>query len=101
MEPANVWIKRESVPDLVPYPLNYEVLESEERVGRAMLEEIRTAAREKIGDLTIVLLGGRGAQAMHRQLGVMATTGEVDALLARLHVFTQDALAPMRVGNPF
>ena len=76
-------------------------MESEEAVGRAMLAEIETAAQSKAGDLTIILLGGRGAQAMHRLIGEQAKTNEVDHLLSRLHVFTQDALAPMRMENSF
>ena len=76
-------------------------MESEEAVGRAMLAEIETAAQSKAGDLTIILLGGRGAQAMHRLIGEKAKTNEVDHLLSRLHVFTQDALAPMRMKNSF
>lgn len=103
----NVWLSRVDVSAqarLAALParrLSYEVLESEEAVGRAMLEEIETAAREKDGDLTIILLGGRGAQALHRLLGQLAKTSEVDQLLNRLHVFTQDALAPMRSDNSF
>jgi 6-phosphogluconolactonase/glucosamine-6-phosphate isomerase/deaminase len=79
--------------------LDYEVMPSEEAVGRAMLEEIEAAADDKQGPLVIILLGGRGAQALHRLLGIAAKTGEKDALLQRLHVFTQDALAPMRLDN--
>src|SRR5262249_36205342 len=74
---------------------------SEEAVGRTMLDEIKAAAREKDGDLSIVLLGGRGAQALHRLLGEKARTNELDHLLSRLNVFTQDALAPMRMNNAF
>ena len=80
-------------------PLRYEMLETEEAIGRAQLEEIERAAREKAGDLVVILLGGRGAQGMYRLLGEMARTGEADQLLGRLHVFTQDALAPMRMDN--
>ena len=79
--------------------INYEALASEEIVGRAMLDEIEEAARAKQGDLVIILLGGRGAQAMYRLLGNMAQTSDADHLLSRLHVFTQDALAPMRMDN--
>jgi 6-phosphogluconolactonase/glucosamine-6-phosphate isomerase/deaminase len=79
--------------------LKYEVLASEEAVGRAQLEELQQAAQSKEGELVIILLGGRGAQAMYRILGEMAQTTAVDALLSRLHVFTQDALAPMRMDN--
>ena len=80
-------------------PLCYEVLETEEAIGRAQLEEMERAAREKAGDLVVILLGGRGAQGMYRLLGEMARTSEADHLLGRLHVFTQDALAPMRMDN--
>ena len=41
-----------------------EVLATEEEVGRAQLEEIKEAVAAKSGHLVLVLLGGRGAQAM-------------------------------------
>src|SRR5581483_8991303 len=53
------------------------------------------------GNLTIVILGGRGAQALHRLIGEKAKTNEIDELLSRLNIFTQDALAPMRINNAF
>lgn len=74
--------------------LRPEILPSEEAVGAAMLGELETLARDKDGDIVMILLGGRGAQAMHRSLGERARRGP-DELLARLHVFTQDALAPL------
>lgn len=99
----NVWLGRAGSEDPRPLArkLRYEVLETEEAVGRAMLEEIEEAARRKQGDLVIVLLGGRGAQALHRLLGDMARTDTSDHLFNRLHVFTQDALAPMSMRNGF
>lgn len=75
-----------------------EVIETEEAVGRAMLAELDQLARDKGGDITIILLGGRGAQALHRLLGERARKGG-DELLPRLRVFTQDALAPMRMAS--
>jgi 6-phosphogluconolactonase/glucosamine-6-phosphate isomerase/deaminase len=103
----NVWLGRgagESPAEAVAgleargdYP--YEVLATEEEVGRAQLEELRRLGREKEGDISFVLLGGRGAQAMYRVLGRLAEGTEEDELLGRLHVFTQDALAPMRMDN--
>lgn len=78
---------------------NYVVLQSEEAVGRAMLDELAGYADEHAGDIVIVLLGGRGAQAMYRLINRLTETGEIDQLLERLHVFTQDALAPMRLDN--
>lgn len=47
----------------------------------------------------MILLGGRGAQAMYRLINRLSQTDEIDDLLSRLHVFTQDALAPMRMNN--
>jgi 6-phosphogluconolactonase/glucosamine-6-phosphate isomerase/deaminase len=76
-----------------------EILESEEAVGRTQLEELKQVARSKEGDIVMILLGGRGAQAMYRIVGSLAETSEIDDLLGRLHVFTQDALAPMRMDN--
>jgi len=92
---------RDNLATLIPRKLSYEVLESEAAVGRAMFDEIERAAQAKSDDLVIILLGGRGAQALHRLLGAAAQTDEKDELLGRLHVFTQDALAPMRVDNAF
>jgi 6-phosphogluconolactonase/glucosamine-6-phosphate isomerase/deaminase len=97
---GNVWLsRRTSGTPLASQQLVYEVLESEEAVGRAQFEEILRAANEQDGSLVIVLLGGRGAQALHRLLGEVAQTDEYDSLLSRLHVCTQDALAPMRLDN--
>jgi len=72
---------------------------SEGAVGRAMLDEIVNAANAKERSLVIVIVGGRGGQALHRILGEMAQTNEHDQLLSRLNVFTQDALAPLRMDN--
>ena len=47
----------------------------------------------------MILLGGRGAQAMYKIINEKSQTDEIDNLLGRLHVFTQDALAPMRMNN--
>jgi 6-phosphogluconolactonase/glucosamine-6-phosphate isomerase/deaminase len=102
---GNVWLSRSESTEridlngLKPRRINYEVLESEESVGRAQLKEIQQAAGARKGDLVILLLGGRGAQALYAILGEMAKTDEADDLLSRLHVFTQDALAPMRMEN--
>jgi 6-phosphogluconolactonase/glucosamine-6-phosphate isomerase/deaminase len=77
----------------------YNVLESEQAVGQALLDELVAYSNEKSGDIVFVLLGGRGAQAMYRLVADKCETGELDDLLSRLHVFTQDALAPIRMGN--
>src|SRR5205085_7322585 len=100
----HIWIARAGADDKtqsVPHQLSYEVLESEAAVGRVMLDEIETATREKAGDLTVVIVGGRGGQALHRLLGEKAITNELDHVLSRLNVFTQDALTPMGLRNPF
>ncbi|HZM98226.1 MAG TPA: hypothetical protein VFB70_02480 [Pyrinomonadaceae bacterium] len=99
---GNVWIsrkRRESLADLPVKELAYEMMPSEEAVGRAMLEEITRAAKAKDGSIVVVLVGGRGGQALHRLLGEMAKTSDHDGLFSRLEVFTQDALAPLRMDN--
>jgi len=101
----NVWLSHdlhstnETLARLQPRKLNYEVLPSEEAVGRAMFDEIEAAANSKSGSLVVIILGGRGAQALHKLLGNLAKTSEKDSLLQRLHIFTQDALAPLRMDN--
>jgi 6-phosphogluconolactonase/glucosamine-6-phosphate isomerase/deaminase len=80
-------------------PFRHRVLESEELVGQAMYKELLDYANEKAGDIVLVLVGGRGGQAMYKVLAEKSRTGEIDRLLSRLHVFTQDALAPMRMNN--
>ena len=103
----NIWFSdaatnaREQLARLAVHGIDCEALESEEAVGRAMLDEIETAAREKEGDLTVVIVGGRGGQALHRLLGEKAMTNEIDHLLNRLNIFTQDALAPIEMDNAF
>jgi len=101
---GNIWLSHDATDDayLAKLPANdirYEVQQSEEAVGRAMFDEIVDLAAAKDGPIVIVILGGRGGQALHRLLGALAKTSEHDALLGRLHVFTQDALAPLRMDN--
>lgn len=99
---GNVWLESTAVGELPLHPIGdfaFNVLESEEAVGRAMFDELVRYSNEKSGDIVMILLGGRGAQAMYRIIAELATTDEIDNLLGRLHVFTQDALAPMRMGN--
>jgi len=100
----NLWLDRAIEKGLDQIPVSEllpEILESEDAVGRAMLAELESAAAAKSGDLVIILLGGRGAQALHRLLGERARAGDPDGLISRLRVFTQDALAPMRMDNSF
>ena len=101
---GNIWLAHDAAENahLAALPVRdvaYEVLPSEDAVGRAMLAEIENAAALKDGPLVVVILGGRGGQALHRLLGAMAKTSDHDALFRRLHVFTQDALAPLRLDN--
>jgi 6-phosphogluconolactonase/glucosamine-6-phosphate isomerase/deaminase len=104
---GNVWLARagadrdSGLARLTVHELRPEVIETEELVGHAMLAELEELALAKQGDLTIALLGGRGAQALHRLLGELARAGDPDGLISRLNVFTQDALAPMGVANSF
>lgn len=100
----NIWLgtnETDLFSQFQPHQLEYEVLNNEEAVGNAMFEELLEVARKKDGDIVFVLLGGRGAQALHRKLGELSKTNEIDDLLSRLHVFTQDSLAPMRMNNSF
>lgn len=100
----NVWLgvdNSDVFSHFQPHPFKYEVLANEEAVGNAMFEELLEVARKKSDDIVYVLLGGRGAQALHKKLGELAKTNEIDGLLGRLHVFTQDSLAPMRMNNSF
>jgi len=99
----NVWLSLsgDQNTDFVDQGIAPTVLESEAEVGQAMLNELYSTAELKQGDINIALLGGRGAQELHRLLGELAKSGEKDELLARLNVFTQDALAPMGMGNGF
>lgn len=103
-EKRSIWLARGAaeagyLAQLPVKDLEYEVMPSEEAVGRAMLDEIKTAVAAKEGSLVMILVGGRGGQALHRLLGAMAKTNEHDELFSRLHVFTQDALAPLRLDN--
>lgn len=80
-------------------PMVPEILENEEAVAQAQFEEIQKCAAATAEDVVLVLLGGRGAQALYRLLRKLAESAAIDPLLRRLHVFTQDALAPMRMNN--
>lgn len=99
----NVWLSPQQTPafNLTDYGVQPLMLDSEAAVGKAMLQELFDTADAKQGDINIALLGGRGAQELHRLLGELAKTAEHDELLARLNVFTQDALAPMSMDNSF
>lgn len=100
---GNVWLSPQRAQDcsFEDHGITPQVFQSEEEVGQAMLNELFETAKNKEGDINIALLGGRGAQHLHRLLGQLATTDTQDALLARLNVFTQDALAPMGMNNGF
>ncbi|GAA4291856.1 hypothetical protein [Aestuariibaculum suncheonense] len=99
----NVWLSKPNTNDfnITDYGITPTVLNTEAEVGQAMLNELYKTAEAKEGDINIALLGGRGAQQLHRLLGELAKSNEQDALLARLNVFTQDALAPMGMANGF
>ena len=99
---GNVWLRSTSAGELPVHPIGkfeYGVLDNEQAVGQAMFDELVKYAAGKQGDVVMLLLGGRGAQAMYGIISRLAETNEIDDLLGRLHVFTQDALAPMRMDN--
>jgi 6-phosphogluconolactonase/glucosamine-6-phosphate isomerase/deaminase len=97
----NVWLSQKSNKEFnfTDYGITPTVLNSEAEVGQAMLNELYSTAASKEGDINIALLGGRGAQELHRLLGELAKSTVQDKLLARLNVFTQDALAPLSMNN--
>jgi len=97
----NIWLAKSAIePVTSPVdPFFYNVIDSEQAVGQAMFDELVRYTSANSGPIVIVLLGGRGAQAMYRIIAEKSLTGEIDELLGRLHVFTQDALAPMRMAN--
>jgi len=98
----NIWLEGTTAREMPLEPVGrfaYNVLESEEAVGRAMFDELVKYSNDNSGDIVLILLGGRGAQAMYKIIAELAKTTEIDGLLRRLHVFTQDALAPMRSNN--
>jgi 6-phosphogluconolactonase/glucosamine-6-phosphate isomerase/deaminase len=98
----NVWLEYSGVEIQPPKGakiFEYEVLETEESVGQAMFDELVAYSKNKAGDIVIILLGGRGAQAMYKIINKLSQTDAIDDLLARLHVFTQDALAPLAMNN--
>ena len=98
---GNMWLALNEpvLASTTDYGIEPMVLPSEAEVGEAMFKELLSTAEAKTGDINIALLGGRGAQQLHRLLGEKAATNEIDGLLARLNVFTQDALAPLAMGN--
>lgn len=100
-ENNNVWLSQKNGEEFNfnDYGIVPTVLGSEAEVGQAMLKELYDTAASKEGDINIALLGGRGAQELHRLLGDLAKSTEQDLLLARLNVFTQDALAPLSMNN--
>ncbi len=97
----NIWLAsgKTGLGNLKINQINYEVFPSEQAIGQAMFDELQNVVDEKNGDVVMILLGGRGAQALHKLLGTKAQTTEIDGLLSKLHVFTQDALAPLRMNN--
>lgn len=98
---SNVWLEKGGLEPVQPVTGDffYNVLDNENAVGQAMYDLLERYVETSTGDVVIVLLGGRGAQAMYRIIAERARTGQNDEMFGRLHVFTQDALAPMRMNN--
>ena len=99
----NIWLSQQQKQafNFTDYSVQPTVLNSEAEVGQAMLQELYSTAKSKDGDINIALLGGRGAQELHRLLRELAQSSQHDGLLGRLNVFTQDALAPLSMDNSF
>jgi len=97
----NIWLERVGcpLPSAARPEFSYNILDDEMFVGKAMFDELVKYSQTKSGDIVIVLLGGRGAQAMYSLISKLAEGNSIDELLDRLHVLTQDALAPMRMNN--
>jgi hypothetical protein len=66
-----IWLSQKSEQEFnfTDYGVIPTVLSSEAEVGQAMLQELYRTAKSKEGDINIALLGGRGAQELHRLLG--------------------------------
>jgi 6-phosphogluconolactonase/glucosamine-6-phosphate isomerase/deaminase len=107
----NVWFckaagQTQPLADRQVHAIEPTVLESEAAVGEAMLARLQRVAEDKTessgpdSPVTIALLGGRGAQAMHKLLGARVAENPDDPLIRRLVVFTQDALAPLPMASP-
>ena len=61
---GNIWLSHDAadpgyLASLPVRELRYEVLASEEAVGRAMFDEIKRAADAKDGALVVIIVGGR------------------------------------------
>lgn len=103
----NIWLSNpacDAASEIARWPpreLRPETLATEDEVGRAMLAELEAVAQTTDGDIVIALLGGRSAQAMHRLLAERAGNGAANETIKRLHVFTQDALAPLGMSNGY
>lgn len=68
---TNIWLAHDAaeadyLAKLPIHDIPCEVLPSEEAVGRAMFEEITDAEEAKAGSLVVIIVGGRGGQALHR-----------------------------------
>lgn len=101
---GTVWFARPATPipnGLAVSEMEPQIFPTEEAVGVAMLRALHETVATKEGPVHVGLLGGRGAQALHRLLGRIAESGDPDELLPRLHVWMQDALAPLPADNPF
>ena len=64
--------------------------------------ELETLARAKDGDLVVIPARRSRRQALHRLLGERAREARENGSADRPHaIFTQDALAPMRMASGF
>src|ERR1043165_2701040 len=84
---GNIWLSHDAADDgyLATLPvkdLRYEIWSADQVVGRMMFEEIQSVADAKDGPIVIVIVGGRGGQALHRLLGLAAKTDGYDELFS-------------------
>src|SRR5712692_5538794 len=94
MAGENIWLAPAGASDqaeLEPHQLNYEVLESEAAVGRAMLDALQMAAREKEGDgISANPSLGRAADLLVRSGGTVLIT-EVPEFCGAEHILANRA----------
>ena len=79
VQEENIWLEYPGTGQItadLARPFEYTVLDSEEAVGQAMLRELEDHASSTDCDIVMVLLGGRGAQAMYRLINERAAKGE-------------------------
>lgn len=91
----------QTVAALSTYRHRPNVYATEQEVGEVMYRELIKISNAKSGDIVVIMLGGRGAQALYSLLREKVEEGDPEGIIRRLVLFTQDALAPLSPSNPF